>query len=104
MACSDFSSYVDFWVNAQFADAIICPFQDVMGLLLFATLFWGAIALYMGQASRSVAVPLIIAILVGAVAVTELPPEVASLAGVLALLGISAMVWLWYQRIRGGPV
>lgn len=101
MACSDFSSYTEFIRNGQFMDAIICPYADQMGMMVFAMLVYGAISTSLYIYTGSIIIPLVLAILIGAIVMIELPAIAANIAVLAAVVVIAVGVYLLYRRAEG---
>lgn len=101
MACTDYTSYGDFLVNGQFMDAIICPFSDQLGFLVFSMMVYVAIAASLYIYTGGVTVPLIVSILVGAIVIVNLPSIAVKLAVIVALLVVTIGVYLLVRRAEG---
>lgn len=68
MACTDYSVWWKFMDAMQLRDAVICPYQDTMGMPLFATLvLLGMINLPMYNRTDTIAVPLVVTIIISGV-------------------------------------
>jgi hypothetical protein len=98
MACGDFPRYLDYWLEAQFADAILCPFQNVLGTQVFTLFVLGGLALGLYIRSDSVSIPLVLAILIGGVVVSSLPSVGLQVLGIAALLSITIAGYLLTNR------
>lgn len=88
MACGDFNSYWKFLVEGQMFDAIYCPYGDLLGGTVFALLFFAPISMALYIYSGSIILPFVLAVILGAVIVVQLPGAAVSLAAALALLVI----------------
>lgn len=101
MACTDYTSYGDFLIEGQFLDAIICPYQEQMGFLVFAMMVYLAIAASLYIYTGGITIPLVVSILVGAVVVVNLPSVAVQFAVIVAVLIISVGVYLLVRRAEG---
>lgn len=101
MACGDYATYNDFLRNGQFMDAIICPYADQMGMMVFAMLVYGAISLSLYIYTGSIIIPLVLAILIGGIVLIELPAIAVNLAVLVAVVALAVGVYLLYRRAEG---
>jgi hypothetical protein len=68
MACSDYSVWWKFLEEMQLRDAALCPYQDTMGMPLFATLvLLGMVNVPMYIKTDSIGVPLVVTIIISGV-------------------------------------
>lgn len=100
MPCSDYSEYGDFMTNGQFFDAIYCPFADQMGVALAGLIFFGAIGLSLYIYTDSIAVPLSVAVVVGAAFMTTVPAIAVNIVMIAGLLGITVAGFFLVMRLK----
>lgn len=101
MACSDFSTYKEFIDAGQFWDAIVCPYADQMGMVVFALVVYAAIAFALYYYSETVMMPLVLTIILGSVVIVKLPGIAVQLAAVVLLLILALAGYLLV--IKSGP-
>jgi len=87
-ACSQ--SLVELFADGKFFDAVVCPHTEVMGLLVFALLVYGAVGTSLYIYSGSAVLPLVLTIILGGVVITQLPGIAVQFAGAVALLLLAA--------------
>lgn len=77
MACTDWDGvYLDALKDGAFQDAILCPYQDNMGGVVFALFVYGAIGTAIYVRTDSIIIPFVLVLLTGGIVMTE----VASIA------------------------
>lgn len=101
MACTDYTAYGDFLINGQFLDAIICPYQEQMGFMVFALMVYVAIGGALYIYTESIVIPLAISIFGGAVVITNLPSVAVQTAVIVTVLVIAIGVYLLVRRAEG---
>lgn len=80
----------DALISGRFFDAMVCPHSEILTLVVFGLLVYGAVGgsiyLYTGNA----VLPLVLTLILGSVVVVNLPGPALQVLGVFALLLIAA--------------
>lgn len=100
MACSDYSSMFEALSQNAFWDTVYCTFADAMGPAGFALVFFGPLGISMWVYYESPAPVVALTVLVGGVAMTQLPGPATAVGGILVLLGLATGIALLARRIR----
>ena len=101
MACGQYPSLWQYWINGQFFDAVNCPFETGLGPLVWGLMVVGGIGLYLTIVTESLIVPLVLFIIIGSVVVVALPAVGIQLAGIVLLLGLAVAGYFLVLRSRG---
>jgi len=102
MACSDHNGdFLEAMMQEQFRDAILCPYQENIGGALFAMIIYGAITSHIYIRTESVLIPLVLSILVGGIALTQIPSEGAALITFALLVFGGVVPVLLIRRLIG---
>lgn len=99
MSCNDYSTYWEFLSNGQFFDAVTCPYFDQMGIPLTSMIAFAAIGLGLYVYSGSMALPLAVAILVGAALLAVVPGIGVNLVGIALVLGLAVAGFILVRRL-----
>lgn len=104
MACSDWDLYVNALDAGNMAvrDAILCPFQDSMGGMVFATIvIVGIIGLPIYARQQSIIIPFVLVMILGGILLTQIVAMGQMLIAVVVLLVLGAgPVILLRRRVR----
>jgi len=95
--------YLSELLDGDVGQALLQPFLDVVGVPMAALLFFGAIGVAYYAVSERVAMPVVMAILIGGVTLSFAPPSAARFGIIVLVLGLTSIVYLAWQRARGGP-
>lgn len=99
MACSDYDTYIAFFQNEQFFEAVYCVFGDSVGVLLFPLLVWGAMGTALYIFSGSLIMPLVLTIILGGVLVVQLPAGPIQFVAAVVLFGIALGGYALVRRL-----
>lgn len=83
-------SLADALADGKFFDAMVCPHSELMGLVVFGLLVYGAIGGALYLYSGNAMLPISLTIILGSVVVTQLPGPAVQVVGVFLLLLIAA--------------
>jgi hypothetical protein len=100
MACSDYETYLEFFQNEQFFDAVYCVYGDSVGVLLFPLLVWGAMGTALYIFSGSLVMPLVLSIILGGVLVVQLPAGPIQFTAAIVLFGIALGGYALVRRLE----
>lgn len=108
MACSD---YDEFWeALADFSlsngqallDAVICPYDAQVGMLVFATVVFGTVALALialpGSRSGKLGLVLVLAMVIGPIYVSHVPAQFTQIAVFVIVVGITVAFYHLYAK------
>lgn len=101
MSCGDFNTYWEFLDNGQFFDAINCPYSDIMGPLVFGLFVYGGLSMALYIYTGNAVMPLILAVILAAVVVSQLPGLVAKIIVFLFIMGLGVLATLVVAKIKG---
>lgn len=102
MACSDYNGdFLEAMLQEEFRDAILCPYQTNIGGALFAMIIYGAITSHIYIRTESVLIPLILTILVGGIALTQIPSSATALLTFALLMFGGIVPVLLIRRLVG---
>lgn len=92
-------SLVDTLLAGKFFDAVVCPYSESIGLIVFALAVYGAVGLSLYIYSGNAVLPLVLTLILGSVVVTQLPGPAVQIVGVFVLLLLGAGgYWLTISR------
>jgi len=99
MACGDYSTPIEYWINWQFTDGAVCWYADVMGLAPFFFLFYGVTFLALYQASGSMMMPVVVLIALAPIIMVLIPAIGVQFVAVIMLI-MTAIGGFWlYMRL-----
>lgn len=99
--CTPDMTLADYIVQFKFIEALACPYINSMGLVVFGTLMYGAVATSIYIRTGNVAIPTILLFLTGGVVLQQVAGPGVGIATLLVLLTVPlALVLVWYRLAR----
>lgn len=99
MACSDWGYAIEAAKNEEFIEWIWCPLANQLGAPVVGLLIYGGIALYIYERTGSAVIPLQLAIIFGAGALSWMAATAVSIAAAGVLFVVSVVGVLVIRRI-----
>lgn len=102
MQCSRFvaeGNYTDALANGSFMDALTCPPINQMGPQVLPLMVFGTLGLALYVYTESLIVPLVLAVIIGAVFMSSLSGAPVGIAVLVLVMVLTLAVWLVYARM-----
>lgn len=99
MPCQDYTSAKDAFLDFALFDAIWCVFVNTTGMWLFSSLIFGGLGVTLYVYTGSMLLVSVLTMIAGAIIVTQLPTQIATMAGIVVLFivtigGYIVVEWL----------
>lgn len=83
-------SLADALIAGKFFDAMVCPHSEILGLVVFGLIVYGAVGGSLYLFTGNAVMPLVLTLILGSVVVVNLPGPALQILGVFALLLLAA--------------
>lgn len=91
----------DLLLGSEYIDAITCPYDEILGPLVFGLFIYGSVMMGLYVRTRSAVIPAVVTIFVGAVAVSRIPSQAIQILGIALILALTvAGYYLYHQAQR----
>lgn len=101
MECSKYQdSLREAWLNGDFYEAIVCPYDDQMGALTFGLFIYGAVMMGLYIRTGNAIVPTVITIVAGTVAVSRIPSRAVQIVVIALMLIFTTGGYFLYRKVQ----
>lgn len=101
MSCAQYQGdLIAAWLDGQYVDAIICPYDAQIGTLTVGMLIFGGVMTALYIRTQSFVLPLVVSVLGGTVAVSRLPSMYQQVVGMSLLFGFTIAAYFIYVRVQ----
>jgi len=97
MACGKYPEHpIEYWVNFDFIDGVICPYGDQIGVSLTMLVFFGVTFLTLYQATDSILVPVAVLVVLAPLVIGLLPAVGVQFGVIILAFGLAVVGFYAY--------
>jgi len=93
-------SFIDAWLQGDWQAAFTCPVESQIGTAAFAAFLYGGLMMSLYIRTQSAVLPLVVSILGGTIAISQLPAAYQQVVGLSLMLGFAVAGYLVYRRAQ----
>lgn len=91
---------VDAWIDLQWYEAVLCPYDLQVGSLVTGVFVFGAVSMGLYIRTGNAVIPLVALVLGGVVVISRIPSRVVQLIAVVLILGLAGAAYLVARRAQ----
>ena len=101
MECAKYEGALrEAWLNGDFMEAVVCPYDYQLGSLTFGLFIYGAVCMGLYIRTGNAIIPAVVTIVAGTVAVSRIPSRAVQIMAIGLMLMFTVGGYFLYRKIQ----